>query len=81
MNYRNRVFNTPPIPVGLSLILAITVQSQAYIKKGRTPIQVFPVPNAYTTSKVVATTCTVRIRDRKYLNRCMPLFDGSLCND
>ncbi len=27
---------------------------QAYIKKGRTPIQVFPVPNAYTTFKQTA---------------------------
>ncbi len=31
---------------------------QAYIKKGRIAIQVFPVPNAYTTSFVVC-SCTL----------------------
>ncbi len=29
------------------------IDSQAYIKKGRTAIQVIPVPNAYTTFKDV----------------------------
>ncbi len=61
--------------------------AQAYIKKGRTPIQVLPVPNVYTTccdktSKTLLTTIQsscllkfgVRIRDRKYLNRCTPPF-------
>ncbi len=30
---------------------------QAYINKGRTPIQIFPVPNAYTNSFVVCILC------------------------
>ncbi len=33
---------------------------QAYIKKGRTPIQVFPVPNAYTNSFVIS-SCIICI--------------------
>ncbi len=62
--------------------------TQAYIKKGRIPIQVFPVPNAYTNSFVVCScifTFThskrigVRTRDRKYLNRYTPFLDVSLC--
>ncbi len=54
-----------------------TTCTQAYIKKGPTPIQVLPVPNAYTTfcdktsenvsSVQLSAKCGVRIRDKKYL--------------
>ncbi len=42
------------LPKGLYLSLLRRLGSQAYIKKGHTPIQVFPVPNAYTTFKQTA---------------------------
>ncbi len=53
-------------------------KSQAYIKKGCTPIQVFPssLPEMGTMDKRIG----VRIQDRIYLNRCTPFLDVSLWN-
>ena len=43
----------------------VTNESQAYIKKGHIPIQVFPVPNAHTNSFVVCSCILYRSRQQK----------------
>ncbi len=40
--------------------IPVLMVSQAYTKKGRTPIQIFPVPNAYTNSFVITLVYTFR---------------------